>query len=232
MVREPYDCIIGDAPVRAIPLGRMATVRGFLRRQAHTAMAEAMMSGRKGSVNPEDLSQLNLNAAGIDVGATSHYVAVPADRAEQPVREFEAFTTDLYRLADWLAECGVETVVMESTGVYWIPLFGVLEERGFQVMLVDPRRIKNVPGRKTDVAGLPVAAAVAHLRPALRRLPARGGDPAPAQLPAAAGHAGGIRVPAYPAYAEGADPDEREAASRHQRHHRQDRQGNHRGHSK
>ena len=75
----------------------------------------------------------------------------PAERAEQPVQEFEAFTADLYRLADWLGECGVETVVMESTGVYWIPLFGVLEERGFQVMLVDPRRIKNVPGRKTDV---------------------------------------------------------------------------------
>ena len=65
--------------------------------------------------------------------------------------EFAAFTADLYRLADWLAECGVGTVVMESTGVYWIPLFGVLEKRGFQVMLVDPRRIKNVPGRKTDV---------------------------------------------------------------------------------
>ena len=112
------------------------------------------MSRREGSAKPEGLSQLNLNAAGIDVGATSHYVAVPADRAEQPVQpvqEFEAFTTDLYRLADWLAECDVETVVMESTGVYWIPLFGVLEERGFQVMLVDPRRIKNVPGRKTDV---------------------------------------------------------------------------------
>ena len=102
---------------------------------------------------PAELSQLNLNAAGIDVGATSHYVAVPADRSEQPVREFEAFTADLYRLAEWLAECGVETVVMESTGVYWIPLFGVLEERGFQVMLVDPRRIKNVSGRKTDVLG-------------------------------------------------------------------------------
>ena len=110
-----------------------------------------MSSRRKSSTKPEGLSQLNLNAAGIDVGATSHYVAVPADRAEQPVREFEAFTADLYRLADWLTECGVETVVMESTGVYWIPLFGVLEERGFQVMLVDPRRIKNVPGRKTDV---------------------------------------------------------------------------------
>ena len=109
------------------------------------------MSTRKSRAKPEGLSQLNLNAAGIDVGATSHFVAVPADRAEQPVREFEAFTADLYRLADWLSECGVETVVMESTGVYWIPLFGVLEERGLEVMLVDPRRIKNVPGRKTDV---------------------------------------------------------------------------------
>ena len=100
---------------------------------------------------PAELSRVNLNAAGIDVGASSHFAAVPQDRWEQPVREFEAFTADLYRLADWLAECGVETVAMESTGVYWIPLFGVLEERGFEVMLVDPRRIKNVPGRKTDV---------------------------------------------------------------------------------
>ena len=109
-----------------------------------------MSSGKRGTKS-EGLSQLNLNAAGIDVGATSHYVAVPDERAEQPLQEFEAFTADLYRLADWLTECGVETVVMESTGVYWIPLFGVLEERGFQVILVDPRRIKNVPGRKTDV---------------------------------------------------------------------------------
>ena len=109
------------------------------------------MSRRQSSAKGEGLSQLNLNAAGIDVGATSHDVAVPADRSEQPVREFEAFTADLYRLAEWLSECGVETVVMESTGVYWLPLFGVLEERGCQVMLVDPRRIKNVPGRKTDV---------------------------------------------------------------------------------
>ena len=100
---------------------------------------------------PAELSQANLNASGIDVGASSHFAAVSQDRSEQPVREFAAYTADLYRLADWLAECGVETVVMESTGVYWIPLFGVLEERGFEVMLVDPRRIKNVPGRKTDV---------------------------------------------------------------------------------
>ena len=100
---------------------------------------------------PRGLSHVNLNAAGIDVGSSSHFVAVSEDCSDQPVREFAAYTADLYLLADWLAWCGVENVVMESTGVYWIPLFGVLEERGFQVMLVDPRRIKNVPGRKSDV---------------------------------------------------------------------------------
>ena len=138
-------------PVGAIPFHRLFDVGGSLRRCAYTVILEAVMSRGKSGAEPAGLSQLNLNAAGIDVGASSHFVAVPADRTEQPVQEFEAFTADLYRLADWLAECRVETVVMESTGVYWIPLFGVLEERGFQVMLVDPRRIKNVPGRKTDV---------------------------------------------------------------------------------
>ena len=100
---------------------------------------------------PEELSRVNLNTAGIDVGASSHFVAVPADRSEPQVREFAAYTADLYCLADWLTDCEIEAVVMESTGVYWIPLFGVLEDRGFAVMLVDPRRIKNLPGRKTDV---------------------------------------------------------------------------------
>ena len=150
MVQEPCDGIIGDAPAGAIPFHRLFDVVGSLRRCAYTVIQEAVMRGTS-SAEPAGLSQLNLNVAGIDVGATSHFAAVPADRAEQPVQEFEAFTADLYRLADWLAECRVETVVMESTGVYWIPLFGVLEERGFQVMLVDPRRIKHVPGRKTDV---------------------------------------------------------------------------------
>ena len=173
MVREPYDCIIGDAPIGAIPLGRVATVRGSLRRHAYTAMVEAMMSRRKSSAKPEGLSQLNLNAAGIDVGATSHFVAVSADRSEKPVREFEAFTADLYRLADWLTECGVETVVIESTGVYWIPLFGVLEERGFQVMLVDPRHQERA-GSQDRRAGLPVAATAAHLGPAVGGFPTRG----------------------------------------------------------
>ena len=99
---------------------------------------------------PKELSQINLNAAGIDVGG-SHFAAVPQDRSERLVGEFAAYTAGLYRLADWLMECRVGTVVMEPTGVYWIPLFAVLEERGLEVMLVDPRRIKYVPGRKTDV---------------------------------------------------------------------------------
>ena len=95
MVWETCDCIIGDAPTGAIPLGRLTTVRDSLRRCAYTIIVEAVMSTRKSSAKPAELSQLNMNSAGIDVGATSHFVAVPADRAEQPVQEFEAFTADL-----------------------------------------------------------------------------------------------------------------------------------------
>lgn len=91
------------------------------------------------------------NAAGIDVGAASHYVAVPPDRDDEPVREFPSFTEDLERLADWLTLCGVETIAMESTGVYWIPLYELLESRGFTVYLVNARHVKNVSGRKSDV---------------------------------------------------------------------------------
>jgi transposase len=79
-------------------------------------------------------------------------VAVPAERAEENVRCFPTFTQDLYALADWLAQCGVKTVAMESTGVYWIPLFQILEERGLEVCLVNARHVKNVPGRRTDVS--------------------------------------------------------------------------------
>jgi transposase len=95
---------------------------------------------------------LNSNAAGIDVGATEIYVAVPEDRDPQPVRSFTTFTQDLLALADWLHQCRVQTVAMESTGVYWIPLFQILEERGLEVYLVNARHVKNVPGRKSDVA--------------------------------------------------------------------------------
>ena len=91
------------------------------------------------------------NAAGIDIGAASHFVAVPPDRDPQAVREFPSFTEDLNRLADWLEACEIETVAMESTGVYWIALFELLEARGFTVYLVNARHVKNVSGRKSDV---------------------------------------------------------------------------------
>ena len=95
---------------------------------------------------------LEPNAAGIDIGATEIYVAVPQDRDPHPVRRFSTFTQDLQQLATWLKECGVESVAMESTGVFWIPLFQILEDRGFRVCLVNARHVKNVPGRKTDVS--------------------------------------------------------------------------------
>lgn len=91
------------------------------------------------------------NAAGIDIGSASHFVAVPPDRTNDAVREFDSFTADLHKMADWLTQCGVDTVAMESTGVYWIPVFEVLEKRGFKVLLVNARHVKNVSGRKSDV---------------------------------------------------------------------------------
>jgi transposase len=94
---------------------------------------------------------LNAHAAGIDIGAKEHYVCVPADSSEKPVRSFGTFTADLEALADWCKECGVTTVAMEATGVYWIPVFQILETRGFEVILVNARQTKNVAGRKTDV---------------------------------------------------------------------------------
>ena len=91
------------------------------------------------------------NAAGIDIGAREHWVCVPGDRSSQPVRGFNTTTTDLRRLVEWLIECGVDTVAMESTGVYWVPLYEMLEERGLEVFLVNACHVHNVPGRKSDV---------------------------------------------------------------------------------
>jgi len=101
---------------------------------------------------PSVLERINPNAAGIDCGAAEHFVAVPPDRDSTPVRSFPSFTGDLKRLADWLTACGITSVAMEATGVYWIPLFEILEARGFTVLLVNARHVKNVPGRKSDVS--------------------------------------------------------------------------------
>ena len=98
------------------------------------------------------MPMVHANAAAIDIGATMHMAAVRADRTSEPVRSFGTFTTDLHRLVDWFTECGVETVVMESTSVYWIPIFELLDARGFTVFLVNARDAKHVPGRKTDVS--------------------------------------------------------------------------------
>jgi transposase len=101
--------------------------------------------------SPRDLPVVQPDAAGIDVGSAEHWVAVAPGADPRPVRRFAAFTADLDRLADWLAACRVRTVAREATGVYWIPLFELLERRGFEVVLVDPRQTKAVKGRpKTD----------------------------------------------------------------------------------
>ncbi len=99
----------------------------------------------------EGLPALNRNAAGIDVGNAEHYAAVPAGRDAEPVQTFGSFTADLHRMAHWLKSCGIETVVMQATGVYWIALFQILESYGFQVNVVNARHTKTLPGRKTDM---------------------------------------------------------------------------------
>ena len=98
------------------------------------------------------LDHLNRNASGIDCGSAEHFVAVPPGRDPAPVQSFKTFTSDLLRLANWLTTCGVTSVAMEATGVYWIPVFEILEARGFEVLLVNARHLKNVPGRKSDVS--------------------------------------------------------------------------------
>jgi transposase len=105
----------------------------------------------KKAKHPSLLKRINRHAAGIDCGSETHFVAVPPERDEEPVRSFKTFTGDLHRLADWLEACKIKTVAMESTGVYWIPIFEILEERGLEVVLVNSRHVKNVPGRKSDV---------------------------------------------------------------------------------
>jgi transposase len=107
-------------------------------------------SGRSQRVRRR-LAMVHEDAAGLDVGATFHVVAVPADRDAEPVRTFQSFTADLHALAEWLQAVGIRTIAMESTGVYWIPVYEILEQRGFEVLLVNARDTRNVPGRKTDV---------------------------------------------------------------------------------
>jgi len=106
----------------------------------------------KSTKRMEQMPVLHPDAAGVDIGADEIFVAVPPDRDTKPVRSFLTFTRDLNDLVDWLQRCGIRTVAMESTSVYWIPLFQLLEERGLDVCLVNAQYVRNVPGRKTDVS--------------------------------------------------------------------------------
>src|SRR6516162_935542 len=104
-------------------------------------------------IQSEELSLevIHPDAAGIDIGNESHYVAVPPSRDSQPVRRFGCTTAELKVMAGWLKRCGIRTIAMQSTGVYWIAVYDILEEAGFEVYLVNARETKNLPGRKSDV---------------------------------------------------------------------------------
>ena len=106
---------------------------------------------RKQKLKLENLEKINHDAAGLDIGAQEIYACVPQGRDKKNVRKFNTFTADLEALGDWLGDCSIKTVAMESTGVYWIPIFEILESRGFDVNLVNARQVKNVPGKKSDV---------------------------------------------------------------------------------
>ena len=118
-------------------------------------MPKAKKGARRNSRKQKDVTEglppLNLNAAGIDVGNAEHYVAVPPGRVSQPVQKFGSFTADVHRLAQWLKACGVDTVVMQATGVYWVGLYEILEQQGLDVKVVNARYTKTLPGRKSDV---------------------------------------------------------------------------------
>jgi transposase len=94
---------------------------------------------------------VNPDSAGIDIGSSSHFVAVPPGRDTETVREFECYTPDIQKMIEWLKRCNIKTVVMESTGSFWIPVFEMLEQAGFEVNLVDAHHVKNIRGRKSDV---------------------------------------------------------------------------------
>src|SRR6202046_2697208 len=98
-----------------------------------------------------NLEVVHPNAAGIDIGNEVHYVAVPPNRSSEAVRRFGCTTAELRAMADWLKQCGIQTVAMQSTGVYWIAVFDILEEAGLEVYLVNASHTKNLPGRKSDV---------------------------------------------------------------------------------
>jgi transposase len=124
--------------------GGEGSARGLSRKQRRELQ-------RRLHTDDPGLAVVHPNAAGIDIGSGSHFVAVPPDRDEQPVREFGSCTAELKRMAEWLQRCGIETVAMQATGVYWFSVYDILEQHGLKVFLVNAAHTRNIPGRKTDV---------------------------------------------------------------------------------
>ena len=158
----------------------------------------------------EDLSLevIHPDAAGIDIGNASHYVAVPPSRDSQSVREFGCTTAELKAMAAWLKQCRIQTVAMQSTGVYWVAVYDILEQGGLEVYLVNARDTKNLPGAQERRTGESMADEVAHLRTIAKFVPTVAGDSQDADLLAAAQRFGAKCGPAYSTDAEVADADE------------------------
>ena len=114
-------------------------------------MSKRKQAKQQKVVDLDSLKQINLHAAGLDIGAAEIWACVPQGRDDQSVKCFKTFTADLHALADWLQACGIKTVAMESTGVYWIPIYEILEKRGIDLKLVNAQHLKRVPGRKSDI---------------------------------------------------------------------------------
>lgn len=157
LVPQIRECLIGEACRRFLRgslsrLGECLAISLRLRARLNRVRSCCMSHTPKGDETLfETLEPLNRDVAGIDIGSETHYVSVAEDRDEQPVRTFGCFTPDLQAMASWLSACRITSVVMESTGVYWLPAYQVLSEAGFEVVLVDAHHARHVPGRKTDV---------------------------------------------------------------------------------
>ena len=142
---ESGDVALATIPIRKMTIGIAQTLLLII--EWRIAMPKKRTAGDRPELKP-----VNVGAAAIDIGSTMHMAAVNPACTDVPVRSFGTFTRDLHELADWFKTCGVTSVAMESTGVYWIPVYEILEQRGFEVILVNARYAKNVPVRKSDVS--------------------------------------------------------------------------------
>lgn len=147
---ESGDVALATIPIRKMTIGTAQTLLLII--EWRIAMLKKRTAGDSPELNGPELRPVNVGAAAIDIGSKMHMAAVNPACTDVPVRSFGTFTRDLHELADWFKTCGVTSVAMESTGVYWIPVYEILEQRGFEVILVNARYAKNVPGRKTDVS--------------------------------------------------------------------------------